>query len=140
MPTNGKGPHPAAEPDTAPPADDDAPPRASSTVGFTPTQLAVGFGIIASLVLLAAGADRPATRSRAPDDVDRAAGHEPADAAGGVRGARRGADPPVAGGTDLMVALTGELGEPPERVLDLWRLDELRGIVARRRRARRSER
>lgn len=35
---------------------------------------------------------------------------------------------PVAGGTDLMVALTGELGEPPTHVLDLWRLDELRGI------------
>jgi xanthine dehydrogenase small subunit len=36
---------------------------------------------------------------------------------------------PIAGGTDLMVALTGELGEPPDRVLDLWRLDELRGIA-----------
>jgi carbon-monoxide dehydrogenase medium subunit len=36
---------------------------------------------------------------------------------------------PIAGGTDLMVALTGELGEPPERVLDLWHLDELRGIA-----------
>jgi CO/xanthine dehydrogenase FAD-binding subunit len=36
---------------------------------------------------------------------------------------------PIAGGTDLMVALTGELGDPPERVLDLWQLDELRGIV-----------
>ncbi|MDO8484014.1 MAG: xanthine dehydrogenase family protein subunit M [Candidatus Limnocylindrales bacterium] len=36
---------------------------------------------------------------------------------------------PIAGGTDLMVAITGELGEPPERVLDLWRLDELRGIA-----------
>jgi CO/xanthine dehydrogenase FAD-binding subunit len=36
---------------------------------------------------------------------------------------------PIAGGTDLMVALTGELGEPPERVLDLWRLGELRGIA-----------
>ena len=36
---------------------------------------------------------------------------------------------PIAGGTDLMVALTGELGEPPERILDLWRLDELRGIA-----------
>ncbi|MDQ3553020.1 MAG: xanthine dehydrogenase family protein subunit M [Chloroflexota bacterium] len=35
---------------------------------------------------------------------------------------------PIAGGTDLMVQITGELGEPPERVLDLWRLDELRGI------------
>ncbi len=40
-----------------------------------------------------------------------------------------GAVRPIAGGTDLMVALTGELGEPPERVLDLWRLDELRGIA-----------
>jgi len=36
---------------------------------------------------------------------------------------------PIAGGTDLMVALTGELDEPPERVLDLWRLDALRGIA-----------
>ncbi len=35
---------------------------------------------------------------------------------------------PIAGGTDLMVQITGELGEPPERVLDLWRLEELRGI------------
>jgi CO/xanthine dehydrogenase FAD-binding subunit len=37
---------------------------------------------------------------------------------------------PVAGGTDLLVALTGELGEAPARAVDLWRLDELRGIVA----------
>ncbi len=36
---------------------------------------------------------------------------------------------PIAGGTDLMVALTGELGDPPARMLDLWRLDELRGIA-----------
>jgi CO/xanthine dehydrogenase FAD-binding subunit len=36
---------------------------------------------------------------------------------------------PIAGGTDLMVALTGEVGEPPERMLDLWHLDELRGIA-----------
>jgi xanthine dehydrogenase small subunit len=36
---------------------------------------------------------------------------------------------PIAGGTDLMVALTGELGEPPALILDLWRLDELRGIA-----------
>ena len=28
-----------------------------------------------------------------------------------------------------MVALTGELGEPPERMVDLWGLDELRGIA-----------
>jgi CO/xanthine dehydrogenase FAD-binding subunit len=36
---------------------------------------------------------------------------------------------PIAGGTDLMVQITGELAPPPERVLDLWRLDELRGIT-----------
>src|SRR3970040_322097 len=35
---------------------------------------------------------------------------------------------PVAGGTYLLVQITGELGEPPERVLDIWHLDELRGI------------
>lgn len=35
---------------------------------------------------------------------------------------------PIAGGTDLLVQIAGELGEPPERVLDIWRLDDLRGI------------
>lgn len=35
---------------------------------------------------------------------------------------------PIAGGTDLMVAINGETGTPPARVLDLWALDELRGI------------
>jgi xanthine dehydrogenase small subunit len=35
---------------------------------------------------------------------------------------------PIAGGTDLMVQITGEIGEPPARVLDIWGLDELRGI------------
>ena len=35
---------------------------------------------------------------------------------------------PLAGGTDLMVQMTGEIGEPPDRILDIWRLDELRGI------------
>ena len=35
---------------------------------------------------------------------------------------------PIAGGTDVMVRITGEIGEPPGRMLDLWRLDELRGI------------
>ncbi|MBA3687441.1 MAG: xanthine dehydrogenase family protein subunit M [Chloroflexi bacterium] len=36
---------------------------------------------------------------------------------------------PVAGGTDLLVQITGELGDPPDRVLDIWHLDELRGIA-----------
>jgi xanthine dehydrogenase small subunit len=35
---------------------------------------------------------------------------------------------PIAGGTDVMVQITGELAPPPERMVDLWRLDELRGI------------
>ena len=35
---------------------------------------------------------------------------------------------PIAGGTDVMVRITGEIGESPARMLDLWRLDELRGI------------
>ncbi|MGK2850981.1 MAG: FAD binding domain-containing protein [Candidatus Limnocylindrales bacterium] len=35
----------------------------------------------------------------------------------------------IAGGTDLMVALTGELGEPPASLVDLWAIDELRGIA-----------
>jgi CO/xanthine dehydrogenase FAD-binding subunit len=36
---------------------------------------------------------------------------------------------PIAGGTDLLVQITGELIEPPARVLDIWQLDELRGIT-----------
>jgi CO/xanthine dehydrogenase FAD-binding subunit len=36
---------------------------------------------------------------------------------------------PLAGGTDLMVQLVGEIGEPPGRILDIWGLDELRGIA-----------
>jgi xanthine dehydrogenase small subunit len=35
---------------------------------------------------------------------------------------------PIAGGTDVMVAITGELGQIPERMLDISRLEELRGI------------
>jgi CO/xanthine dehydrogenase FAD-binding subunit len=35
---------------------------------------------------------------------------------------------PVAGGTDLLVQVTGGLGSPPERVLDIWRIPEMRGI------------
>jgi len=38
---------------------------------------------------------------------------------------------PLAGGTDLLVQLTGEIAPPPDRVLDLWGIDELRGIAVR---------
>jgi xanthine dehydrogenase small subunit len=36
---------------------------------------------------------------------------------------------PIAGGTDVMVRITGEIGDPPARMVDLSRLDELRGIA-----------
>jgi CO/xanthine dehydrogenase FAD-binding subunit len=36
---------------------------------------------------------------------------------------------PIAGGTDLMGALATEAAEAPDQMLDLWRLDALRGIV-----------
>ena len=36
---------------------------------------------------------------------------------------------PIAGGTDLMVALTGELGEAPASIVDLWAIEALRGIA-----------
>ena len=35
---------------------------------------------------------------------------------------------PIAGGTDLMVQITGEIGPSPARVLDIWGIDEMRGI------------
>ena len=35
---------------------------------------------------------------------------------------------PIAGATDLLVQITGEIGPPPARLLDLWHLQELRGI------------
>ena len=44
-------------------------------------------------------------------------------------GATARAVQPIAGGTDLMVALTGELGEPPARIVDLWRIEAMRGIA-----------
>ncbi|HEX5240962.1 MAG TPA: xanthine dehydrogenase family protein subunit M [Candidatus Limnocylindrales bacterium] len=36
---------------------------------------------------------------------------------------------PIAGGTDVMVQITGELREPPLRMLDLSRVEALRGIA-----------
>jgi len=55
VPTNGKGPRPMPDtPPVATPTADGAEPL-PTTVVFTPTQLAVGFGILASLLLLAAG-------------------------------------------------------------------------------------
>src|SRR5262245_57225931 len=36
---------------------------------------------------------------------------------------------PIAGGTDLMGSLTGELAPPPASVVDLWAVAALRGIT-----------
>lgn len=36
---------------------------------------------------------------------------------------------PIAGGTDLMVQLEADVVDPPDAIIDLWRLDELRGIT-----------
>jgi CO/xanthine dehydrogenase FAD-binding subunit len=36
---------------------------------------------------------------------------------------------PIAGGTDVMVQITGEIGPAPDRMIDVWRLEELRGIA-----------
>jgi hypothetical protein len=49
VPTNGKGPRHADEPTPPAPLPSD-----ELSVSFTPTQIAVGFGIVASLLLLAA--------------------------------------------------------------------------------------
>jgi CO/xanthine dehydrogenase FAD-binding subunit len=35
---------------------------------------------------------------------------------------------PIAGGTDVMVRINGEIGDPPSRMVDLSRLGDLRGI------------
>src|SRR3954454_1807287 len=48
---------------------------------------------------------------------------------GGDERVAAGPTRPIAGGTDLMVAITGELGPIPERMLDLSRIDALRGIT-----------
>ena len=50
VPTNGKGPRAAEEPAPVP----EAPSPVQATVLFTPTQFAVGFGILASLAVIVA--------------------------------------------------------------------------------------
>lgn len=51
VPTNGKGPPGFG----APPDTDDAPSQVDAPVAFTPAELAIGFGIIASLLVLLVG-------------------------------------------------------------------------------------
>lgn len=70
VPTNGRGPRHATKPKSPPaPADTTEaesvadphagePTNADFSVAFSPKQVAIGFGIIASLILLAVGARR----------------------------------------------------------------------------------
>ena len=141
----GRPPQPIAAPPTPSAAADASRPTTEYSVAFSPRNVAVGFGDrrrAGPASPSAAGA--VADRGRADADARRAAGRRARVPRRGLRGPRRlDADAPItpiAGGTDLMVRLTGEIGEPPARMLDLWRLDELRGIARRRRRDRRSAR
>ena len=108
----------------------DSPTDAEYTVAFSPRQLAGGFAIIAALIILIARRRRKKSRSAVPVEppIDTP---RPLDEAHAILAESRAATPsrPIAGGTDLMVRITGEIGEPPARMLDLWRLDELRGIA-----------
>jgi hypothetical protein len=60
VPTNGRRPHPLVTPEPAAPseADSGAPSDEEMSTAFTPKNLAIGFGIVASLVLLLVGAAR----------------------------------------------------------------------------------
>ena len=58
VPTNGRKPHPPATPAAPADADDSAPSDVELSVAFSPKQLAIGFGILASLLLLLAGLAR----------------------------------------------------------------------------------
>ena len=67
VPTNGRKPHPASpatptEPATAAKPDDfndtDDASDAAPSIAFSPKQIAIGFGIVASLIVLVAGAAR----------------------------------------------------------------------------------
>jgi hypothetical protein len=60
VPTNGKRPHPVP---AAPPLTPEPPPS-QPMAAFTPTQLAVGFGIVAAIVALVAGSLRRRGRGR----------------------------------------------------------------------------
>ena len=65
VPTNGRGPHhvpdslpAAAQPDVADVASSGGPSEEEMSVAFSPKQLAVGFAILASIIVLLAGRAR----------------------------------------------------------------------------------
>lgn len=55
VPTNGRGPHPIPDPPTPPEASSGGPLEEEMSMAFSPMQVAIGFGIVASLLLLLAG-------------------------------------------------------------------------------------
>ena len=72
IPTNGKGPHSVPAPVSvssvnAPSSPTGAPTQEELSTAISPRQLAVGFGILASLLLLLAGLAR--RRRSEPDDA-----------------------------------------------------------------------
>jgi hypothetical protein len=62
VPTNGRGPHPVPDPlapsEPASESGSGAPSEEEMSTAFSPKQLAIGFGIVASLLLLLAGRAR----------------------------------------------------------------------------------
>lgn len=62
VPTNGRGPHPVPDPapQSAPPSESfsGGPTKEEMSVAFSPKQAAIGFGILASLLLLVVGRAR----------------------------------------------------------------------------------
>jgi hypothetical protein len=64
VPTNGKRPHPLPGPTGSPPPTSEESPAPPATAPFTPTQLAVGFGIVAAILALLAGRLRRRGRGR----------------------------------------------------------------------------
>ena len=85
-----------------------------------------GYTKIVEAIALAAGRREAADRARRPAIEPPVS---PQDLAEAYRLLAEAVHRPIAGGTDLLVQLTGQIGPPPERLLDLWGLDELRGIA-----------
>jgi hypothetical protein len=58
VPTNGRGPHPLPDADVRVPSAASGPSDREMSLAFSPRQMALGFGIVASLLLLIAGRAR----------------------------------------------------------------------------------
>ena len=58
VPTNGRGPGPMRDPAASPERSLGGPSKEEMSVAFSPKQAAIGFGILASLLLLVVGRAR----------------------------------------------------------------------------------